>query len=78
MSITGSQVLLELSGGMGRSLTPAPGSVPELGERLCYTTLTDGYQPIGSFPSREQTPWTHGGPPVEYVPIDEDAREEWS
>ncbi|MEV4754704.1 hypothetical protein AB0J86_06270 [Micromonospora sp. NPDC049559] len=58
------EVVLELSGGMGRSLTAAPGSVPEVGERLCYTTLTDGYAPPGSFPSREETPWTHGGPPL--------------
>jgi len=78
LSISGSQVLLELSGGMGRSLTPAPGSVPEVDERVCYTTLTDAYQPSGSFPARQDTPWTHGGPPVEYAPADEDAHEEWS
>jgi hypothetical protein len=72
------EVVLELSGGMGRALTPAPGSVPEVGERLCYTTLTDSYQLRGSFPAREDTPWTHGGPPPEYVPIDADATEEWS
>jgi hypothetical protein len=57
------EVVLELSGGMGRSLTAPPGSVPEVGERLCYTTLTDGYVPPGAFPAREETPWTHGGPP---------------
>ena len=44
-------VVLELSGGMGRALTAAPGSVPEVGERVCYTTLTDDYQPPGSFPA---------------------------
>lgn len=71
------QVVLELSGGMGRALTAAPGSVPQVGESLCYTTLTDSYQLRGSFPAREETPWTHGGPPAEYVP-DEDAAEEWS
>jgi len=63
---------------MGRGLTAAPGSVPVLGERLCYAALTDAYQPTGSFPPREETPWTHGGPPVDYVPSDEDATEEWS
>lgn len=57
-------VVLELSGGMGRALTPAPGSVPELGERLCYTVLTDAYAPPAAFPAPEQTPWTHGGPPL--------------
>jgi hypothetical protein len=71
-------LVLELSGGMGRTLTPAPGSVPEVGDRLCYATLSDSYQPHGSFPSREETPWTHGGPPPEYVPADEDASEVWS
>ena len=71
-------VVLELSGGMGRALTPAPGSVPEAGERLCYATLSDSFHPLGSFPSREETPWTHGGPPPEYVPADEDASEVWS
>ena len=29
------EVVLELSGGMGRGLTAPPGSVPEVGERLC-------------------------------------------
>jgi hypothetical protein len=72
------EVTLELSGGMGRSLTPEPGSVPELGERLCYSSLVrEPLRPV-PFPSREQTPWTHGGPPEEYVPTDEDAGEDWS
>ncbi len=72
------RVILELSGGMGRALTPVPGSVPEVGDRLCYTTLSDSYQRSWPFPAREQTPWTHGGPPPEYVPADEDASEVWS
>jgi len=71
-------VVLELSGGMGRALTAVPGSVPQVGERLCYTTLTDSYQPRGSFPDRDDTPWTHGGPPPVYVPTNEDVTEEWS
>ena len=72
------EVVLELSGGMGRTLTPVPGSVPAVGDRVCYTKLSDSYQPFGSFPSREETPWTHGGPPPEYVPDGEDANEVWS
>jgi hypothetical protein len=86
------RVVLELSGGMGRSLVPAPGSVPEVGEWLCYSALTDGYQPVEEFPAAEETPWTHGGPPVPYqsgagdgvrvgsgsAAADEDAVEEWS
>jgi hypothetical protein len=59
---------------MGRSLTSAPGSVPEVGERVCYTTLADEYVPPGAFP--EETPWTHGGPPADAD--DGDPAEDWS
>jgi hypothetical protein len=59
--------------------------VPEVGERICYSSLTDGYQPVADFPRREDTPWTHGGPPTGYEPAppdDDDATdgagEEWS
>jgi len=72
------RVVLELAGGMGRSLVAEPGSVPEIGEWLCYSSLADGYQPIAEFPAADETPWTHGGPPVPYVPADEDAVEAWS
>ncbi|MGC4887195.1 hypothetical protein [Micromonospora sp. DT227] len=57
------EVVLELSGGMGRGLTAPAGSVPEVGERICLTSLSDGYLPGGVFPAPEETPWTHGGPP---------------
>jgi hypothetical protein len=60
---TGADVLLELSGGMGRRLTPDPGSVPEIGETLLLTTLTEAYRPTAAFPDPSETPWTHGGPP---------------
>ena len=46
--------------------------------RVTYTTLRDDFQPAPQFPSREETPWTHGGPPPEYVPTDDDAQEPWS
>jgi hypothetical protein len=62
------EVVLELSGGMGRGLTAPPGSVPEVGERLCLTTLSDAYLPVATFPAVEETPWTHGGPPAEVRP----------
>ncbi|GAA1825843.1 hypothetical protein [Actinomadura chokoriensis] len=71
-------VLLELTGGMGRKLTPEPGAVPAAGDRVCFTSLTEGSFGAAKFPDREETPWTHGGPPGEYVPTDEDAEEEWS
>jgi hypothetical protein len=57
------EVLLELSGGMGRKLVAEPGTVPEVGERLLYTTLSEAYRPGGAFPEVDETPWTHGGPP---------------
>lgn len=71
-------VELELQGGMGRRLTPEPGTVPGPGERVCYATFGEQFQPLPAFPDREDTPWTHGGPPQPYVPDDEDAREDWS
>ncbi|MFC7642567.1 hypothetical protein ACFQX6_17720 [Streptosporangium lutulentum] len=52
--------------------------MPEPGERITYTSLTDDFQSSASLPDPEQTPWTHGGPPEEYVPSDDDAQEEWS
>ena len=71
-------VVLELAGGMGRKLTADEGSIPGLGEAVTYGPATDAYQPPGRLPSRDATPWTHGGPPAEYVPSDTDAGEEWS
>jgi hypothetical protein len=59
------EILLELSGGMGRKLVAEPGSVPEVGEQLLLTTLSEAYRPGGAFPDPSLTPWTHGGPPVE-------------
>jgi hypothetical protein len=72
------RVTLELSGGMGRALTAPPGTTPARGDNVTYTTLRDDFQPAPQFPSREETPWTHGGPPLEYVPTDDDAQEPWS
>jgi hypothetical protein len=72
------RIVLELAGGMGRSLTPEPGSVPAVGEEVCYAAFGDAYQPPPAFPAPEDTPWTHGGPPPPYVPNDDDAREAWS
>ncbi|MDT0318447.1 hypothetical protein [Streptomyces millisiae] len=70
------EIDLELTGGMGRSKKPPPGSVPELGEEVCYTSLPP-YVPPPRLPADEDTPWTHGGPPQPYEPTDEDANEAW-
>ena len=63
ISVNGGDVVLELSGGMGRKLVAEPGSVPAVGERLIFTTLSEAYRPGGAFPEPDDTPWTHGGPP---------------
>ena len=55
-------VVLEMSGGMGRGATPAPGTVPAVGEQIGCTT-DPGYWTAPQFPPADQTPWTHGGPP---------------
>lgn len=72
------EVTLELKGGMGRSLVPEAGSVPAVGEEICYASFGLTFSRVPGFPSREETPWTHGGPPPEYEPSEEEAREEWS
>src|SRR5918996_88084 len=64
-------VTLKITKGMGRGKTAAPGAVPETGERVCYTSLTDDFQGSPNLPDADATPWTHGGPPREYVPDDE-------
>jgi hypothetical protein len=79
-------ITLELKGGMGNALTPKSGSVPEAGERLCYSALAGNAAPTPKFPARDQTPWTHGGPPPAwqgddgggYLSTVDDAVEEWS
>ncbi|HET9518030.1 MAG TPA: hypothetical protein VFO77_09920 [Actinoplanes sp.] len=67
------EVLLELSGGMGRKLVAEPGSVPAVGETLLYTTLSEVFRPGGAFPEVESTPWTHGGPPQPVTEFESDA-----
>lgn len=41
------EVVLELFGGMGRSLTAPEGTVPAVGEFVCYATFKDGQTDIG-------------------------------
>lgn len=74
---TRTRIAIELQSGMGQRLEPAPGSVPEVADTVCYTTLKLDFQPSPEFPRPEDTPWTHGGPPQEYVPTDDDSRETW-
>ncbi|WP_405498304.1 hypothetical protein [Nocardia sp. NBC_00511] len=79
IDIDSDTVELELSGGMGRKLVPELGSVPEAGDRIGFARFSPSSgHPMPSLPPREETPWTHGGPPPEWVPNEDDAQEEWS
>ncbi|MEU8823162.1 hypothetical protein [Streptomyces sp. NPDC048636] len=56
-------LVVRLTGGMGRGKTPEPGSVPEPGDRLCWTLFEHAPRGGPELPDAESTPWTHGGPP---------------
>lgn len=56
-------LVVRLTGGMGRSRTPEPGSVPEKGDRVCWTLFEHAPRGGPELPDPEDTPWTHGGPP---------------
>ncbi|WP_026239687.1 hypothetical protein [Parafrankia discariae] len=70
-------VTLEVQKGMGRSAVPAPGTVPEVGETLCYSGVLAESVRSASMPAAEDTPWTHGGPPQPYEPTEQDTAEAW-
>ncbi|MEZ0090241.1 hypothetical protein [Streptacidiphilus sp. EB129] len=57
-------VTLRLVSGMGRKKEPEPGSVPEPGERVCFTLFELTARQSAPLPEPEETPWTHGGPPT--------------
>ncbi|MFV0135826.1 hypothetical protein ACLGIH_21860 [Streptomyces sp. HMX87] len=50
---------------MGRGREPEAGSVPEKGDRVCFTLFEHEQRGGAKLPDRERTPWTHGGPPGE-------------
>ncbi|WP_328538620.1 hypothetical protein [Streptomyces sp. NBC_00344] len=56
-------LVLRLTNGMGRARDPAPGTVPEKGQRLCWTLFEHSSRGGPELPAQEDTPWTHGGPP---------------
>lgn len=56
-------VVLEVIQGMGTPGRPNAGAVPPVGELVSYT-LDPGYWAQRDFPPVDQTPWTHGGPPI--------------
>ncbi|WP_414169004.1 hypothetical protein ACMATS_24065 [Streptoverticillium reticulum] len=61
---------VRLTGGMGRGKVPEPGSVPEKGDRVCWTLFEHAPRGGPELPDPERTPWTHGGPPGPAAPPD--------
>lgn len=59
----GGLLVLRLLDRMGRGREPAEGSVPEKGDRVCFTLFEHEPRGGAKLPDPEQTPWTHGGPP---------------
>ncbi|PVE05487.1 hypothetical protein [Streptomyces scopuliridis] len=56
-------LVLRLTDRMGRGKEPAPGSVPEKGDRIAWTLFEHDQRGGPKLPDPEETPWTHGGPP---------------
>ncbi|KPH99536.1 hypothetical protein OK074_0665 [Actinobacteria bacterium OK074] len=71
-------VVLRIVDKMGRGKEPEAGSVPEKGDRLCFTLFEHEQRGGAKLPDPEQTPWTHGGPPGEpdAVPLPDPVTEE--
>ncbi|UQX01288.1 hypothetical protein [Streptomyces sp. RerS4] len=57
------RLLLRVLDKMGAGREPAPGSVPEKGDRVCWTLFEHDARGGPKLPDPENTPWTHGGPP---------------
>ncbi|MFE9096325.1 hypothetical protein [Streptomyces sp. NPDC007264] len=58
-------VVLRIVDKMGRGREPEAGSVPEKGDRVCFTLFEHEQRGGAKLPDPEETPWTHGGPPGE-------------
>ncbi|MDF6042631.1 hypothetical protein LRD69_10750 [Streptomyces sp. JH14] len=56
-------LVLRITDRMGRSKEPAPGSLPEPGDRIAWTLFEHDQRSGPKLPDPEDTPWTHGGPP---------------
>jgi hypothetical protein len=61
-------LVLRIVDKMGRGKEPEAGSVPEKGDRLCWTLFEHEQRGGAKLPDPEETPWTHGGPPGEQAP----------
>ncbi|MGV9451180.1 hypothetical protein [Streptomyces sp. NPDC003635] len=63
----GELLVLRVLDKMGRGKEPEEGSVPQKGDRVCFTLFEHEQRGGAKLPDPEQTPWTHGGPPGEAV-----------
>ena len=59
----GGLLVLRIMDKMGRGKEPEEGSVPEKGDRVCFTLFEHEPRGGAKLPDPEETPWTHGGPP---------------
>ncbi|MFJ9374231.1 hypothetical protein [Streptomyces sp. NPDC101455] len=59
----GALVVLRVVDKMGRGKEPETGSLPEKGDRICFTLFEHEQRGGAKLPDQEETPWTHGGPP---------------
>ncbi|MFE1792687.1 hypothetical protein ACFW7J_30535 [Streptomyces sp. NPDC059525] len=57
------QLVLRVLDKMGAGREPVAGSVPEKGDRVCWTLFEHDARGGPKLPDPENTPWTHGGPP---------------
>ncbi|WP_328782498.1 hypothetical protein OHT68_29240 [Streptomyces canus] len=69
----GALVVLKILDKMGRGKEPETGSVPEKGDRVCFTLFEHEQRGGAKLPDPEDTPWTHGGPPGEAAAVPENA-----
>lgn len=60
-------IVLRVLDKMGRGKEPEVGSVPEKGDRICFTLFEHEQRGGAKLPDPEDTPWTHGGPPGEQM-----------
>ena len=69
----GALVVLRVVDKMGRGKEPETGSLPEKGDRICFTLFEHEQRGGAKLPDQEETPWTHGGPPGEESAVQEPA-----
>ncbi|MFF6999350.1 hypothetical protein ACFY93_31035 [Streptomyces sp. NPDC008313] len=74
----GALIVLRIVDKMGRGKEPEPQSVPEKGDRVCFTLFEHEQRGGAKLPDPDETPWTHGGPPGEpdALPVPDPVTEE--